>query len=358
MFTVTPASAGGWLAFAADSRLLLVATVDDVDATWRAIGATDGFQAALDQLTSKGLTATPEFVLVDWAADGTARVVVRGETQVTVTDASGAQELSAAGVSTWVERSLTSVSAVQFAVLGATAAPSVALPLESGVSFVAAIGTLGAPVASPSPGPAKVEKPIDIDVEATVRPTPEPVEAVVAPAEDDASDQFGVTQFRPPEAEEPEPEKPVVDDVLHDGETVMTSDVSRRRGKRAPRTAEPPRPPVAQQVVLVLPTGVREPLTQPILIGRNPSVSKVSGGQMPRLLTVGTADQDISRNHAQFVLEGGTVVVTDLHSRNGTSVVMPGKSPQKLRAGEPTSVIVGTIVDLGGGIVITVDEDQ
>jgi len=158
--------------------------------------------------------------------------------------------------------------------------------------------------------------------------------------------------------EEEEAVAPVVDDALHDGETVMTSDVAKLRAKRKPRTSEPPVPPAAQQLVLVLPTGVREPLTQPILVGRNPTVNKVSGGQLPRLLTVGTADQDISRNHAQFSLEGGTVVVTDLHSRNGTSVVMPGKSPQKLRAGEPTSVIVGTVVDLGGGIEITVDEDQ
>ena len=47
---------------------------------------------------------------------------------------------------------------------------------------------------------------------------------------------------------------------------------------------------------------------------------------------VGTADQDISRTHARVALEGGTVVVTDLHSRNGTLVALPGKEPQKLRA--------------------------
>ncbi len=64
----------------------------------------------------------------------------------------------------------------------------------------------------------------------------------------------------------------------------------------------------------------------------------------------------ISRNHAQFTVEGGTVVVTDLHSRNGTHIVLPGKSPQKLRQGEPTAVIVGTVIDLGGGVTFTVSE--
>jgi hypothetical protein len=57
------------------------------------------------------------------------------------------------------------------------------------------------------------------------------------------------------------------------------------------------------------------------------------------------------------VLEGDSVVVTDLHSRNGTLVVLPGKSPQKLRAGEPTVVIVGTVIDFGGGITLTVERD-
>jgi hypothetical protein len=56
----------------------------------------------------------------------------------------------------------------------------------------------------------------------------------------------------------------------------------------------------------------------------------------------------------QFAIEGDTVVVTDLHSRNGTMIVLPGKSPQKLRAGEPTSVIPGTVVDLGSGVTLTV----
>jgi hypothetical protein len=92
-----------------------------------------------------------------------------------------------------------------------------------------------------------------------------------------------------------------------------------------------------------------------VIVGRAPSVSKISGGQIPRLVTL-TGNDDISRNHAQFAVEGGTVVVTDLHSRNGTTVILPGRPPQLLRAGEPTSVLVDTIVDLGGGLTLTVKE--
>jgi hypothetical protein len=56
----------------------------------------------------------------------------------------------------------------------------------------------------------------------------------------------------------------------------------------------------------------------------------------------------------RIAVEGGTIVVTDLHSRNGTTVVQPGRPPVKLRGGEPTPVLVGTVVDLGGGFEITV----
>ena len=149
----------------------------------------------------------------------------------------------------------------------------------------------------------------------------------------------------------------------HDGQTVLTSDIAKlraeRKAKRASRSTGPAAPaaPPAPTMVLTLPNGTRESLAQPVLVGRAPSVSQVSGGNIPRLVTVGTADQDISRTHARFVLEGGTVVVTDLHSRNGTMIVLPGKEPQKLRAGEPTAVIVGTVIDFGGGITLTVEEN-
>jgi pSer/pThr/pTyr-binding forkhead associated (FHA) protein len=69
-----------------------------------------------------------------------------------------------------------------------------------------------------------------------------------------------------------------------------------------------------------------------------------------------TPNQDISRTHAQITAEGGTVVVTDLHSSNGTLVTLPGKPAQKLRPGEPSAVIVGTIIDLGDGATLTVCE--
>jgi len=149
----------------------------------------------------------------------------------------------------------------------------------------------------------------------------------------------------------------------HDGMTMMGADFAALREARkksreagAGDAAQADSKPVATpSYTLEISTGGTEPLVQSVIVGRAPSVSKVSGGQIPRLVTL-TGNDDISRNHAQFSVEGDTVVVTDLHSRNGTSVILPGRQPQLLRAGEPTSVLVGTVVDFGGGLTLTVKD--
>lgn len=359
---VLPAAAGGWLGFVSGPRALIVASATDdfVASAWSAIAGDDAFQALLDLLTAHGLAATPDFVLVDWERGADARVIVRGAAAVTVTDAAGSTPLSGAGISTWVERTLPGVTALELTVPGATAAGSGYLPLVAGVVLAAGL-RLGA--VAPAKAVAKRKPPVD--VEATIVSEPDNAKTEIIPTVASDDSVVGETIHRPV-ADTAPPE--VADDVSvtteeplsgdHDGRTVLTSDIAKLRAPRRTRAAAPAKPlPAARLVLLVSTTGAREPLNQPILVGRSPSVSKVSGGALPRLLTLGGIDQDISRNHAQFSLEGDTVVVTDLHSKNGTSIVLPGKEPQKLRAGEPTSVIVGTVVDLGGGLTLTIEED-
>ncbi|MEV8253520.1 FHA domain-containing protein [Rhodoglobus sp. NPDC076762] len=141
----------------------------------------------------------------------------------------------------------------------------------------------------------------------------------------------------------------------HDGMTIMTADLANLRSSQPKPSMVRDSPPDQPTLYLDLSTGAREALSQPILVGRAPTVNKVSSGALPRLVTI-PGDKDISRNHVQIVVEGGTVVVTDLHSRNGTHVALPGRPSQRLRAGEPTAVIVGTVIDLGGDVTLTVSE--
>lgn len=410
---VAPATAGGWVAIAANTRVLVVgATPDDafVASAWQVIGESDGFKRTLDLLTSKGLSATPPFALIDWQGDAL-RVIVRGNVALTVTHSTATETLDGSGVSTWIERAINGVTALTLEVTGAVAAPVAALPLQSGAAWVAslALGTgdaapvpprLAAPADAPATAPAAIVKPaiveptvveptvVETDIEATVTDAASAVDerTIGAPTAEPATNGddlttspegydylFGDTMYRSvadAAVRDTADEEKAVESAAqpaaqndengasgdHDGHTVLTSNIAKLRGRRKPKAATAAAPTPAPVVTLVLSTGAREPLTQPILVGRSPSASQVSGGQMPRLITVGGADQDISRTHVRFVLEGDTVVVTDLHSRNGTTVALPGKEPQKLRAGEPTSVIVGTVVDLGGGITLTVDE--
>jgi len=105
---------------------------------------------------------------------------------------------------------------------------------------------------------------------------------------------------------------------------------------------------------LELPDGSRELLDTVVFVGRAPSVpADAPASRVVRL----EGDGDISRTHARVAVEGGTVVVTDLGSRNGTTVRIPGRPAQKLRDGEATPVLVGTVIDFGGGFELIVRED-
>ncbi len=406
-----PALAGGAIALVAGPRaLLLPSGIDDErrGALFAALAGA-GVQSALDLLAAGGLALVPPFALLDGSAPERLHVVVRGGFSATVTTGSSEERVSGEAVSTWVERVFPGAAAVAVAVEGATAHRD-ELPIADGAVLAASVRMtlLGAPAepagtapvapvaaAAPAAAPAPdgiAGSPTVTDVEATMVelpvPQPEPDSAPGrAPGEADHSGDsegydylFGETLFRgvaeaavrveePEEAaehagpdaaaSEPDEVDPFTTGGDHDGQTVLTGAIAKLRAGRAATTASeeaaPPPPPAAPSIVLVFSTGSREDLTQPVLVGRSPSVTKVPGNRVPRLVTVGGVDQDISRNHAQFALEGGTVVVTDLHSRNGTMIAMPGREPQKLRAGEPTSVLVGTVVDLGSGITITVE---
>ncbi|TDQ03452.1 MULTISPECIES: FHA domain-containing protein [Microbacteriaceae] len=140
----------------------------------------------------------------------------------------------------------------------------------------------------------------------------------------------------------------------HDGLTVMSGDLP-QRARPTETEQEPAREPAPQTFAVLLSDGRREPLSAPVVVGRAPSVSAVPALRGARPVTLTTAEDDISRSHVAVAVEGDSVVVTDLHSRNGTMIVLPGKTPQKLRSGEPTTVVLGTVIDLGSGATLTVE---
>lgn len=93
-----------------------------------------------------------------------------------------------------------------------------------------------------------------------------------------------------------------------------------------------------------------------ILVGRSPQAKLAGRRDAPRLLTVVSPNHDISRTHLQISPADWEVVVTDLHSTNGTLLIRPGQpESERLLPGEPVKVYPGCVIDLGDGVTILVD---
>jgi hypothetical protein len=122
---------GGWLAGATGDRLVLLPAGDPAATArvWASLtdagSAEQGARAVLDELTAGGLSKTPPFALLAWdpAGPATVRVFVRGDVVVVFATTDGDVSIGGLGISTWVERSVTDVTAADI-----TAAPVGALP--------------------------------------------------------------------------------------------------------------------------------------------------------------------------------------------------------------------------------------
>jgi hypothetical protein len=97
-------------------------------------------------------------------------------------------------------------------------------------------------------------------------------------------------------------------------------------------------------------------LDQSLVIGRQPSVSRVQGGVMPRLVQVASPGGDISRSHVEVRLEGWHVMLCDLKATNGTVLVREGQPPRRLAQNEMAILLDGDIAELGDNISLRFEE--
>lgn len=165
---------------------------------------------------------------------------------------------------------------------------------------------------------------------------PAPVSRAQAPAPLAIPDQD--TILRPP----PSPEDTVI---------------IRRRDGRDPwleAGAALARPVDAARYGFRLPDGVELRLDVVYYLGRRPRSPRITGGSLPRLITVTSATSAVSGTHLEIRQEGDTVVVTDLNSTNGTIVNPPRGKRQRLGSGQSLTVGPGTTVDIGDGNIIEV----
>ncbi|NMR30335.1 FHA domain-containing protein [Crystallibacter degradans] len=105
-----------------------------------------------------------------------------------------------------------------------------------------------------------------------------------------------------------------------------------------------------------LSTGEVIELDRPVIVGRQPSASRVQGNGMPRLVQVRSVSGDISRSHLEVRLEGWHVMLCDLKATNGTMLIRGGQPPRRLGQGESTILLDGDIADLGDGISLRFED--
>ena len=118
-----------------------------------------------------------------------------------------------------------------------------------------------------------------------------------------------------------------------------------------PQAEVVPRPSLGR---VVLSTGDVVELEQPLVLGRYPQAHVVTAqAQAPRLVTVPSPSQDISRSHLEVRLEGWNVLLVDLTTVHGTTLLRPGQPPRRLHPQEPTLVMSGDVADLGDGVRLT-----
>ncbi|MCU1433976.1 MAG: hypothetical protein JWR71_701 [Pseudarthrobacter sp.] len=198
-----------------------------------------------------------------------------------------------------------------------------------------------------------------------------------------------------PPAQDPVPgtaADPAGFDGDHDGHTIMKSDLAGLAAQPAPATepdagsgplvlarvcgrghANPPTHAQCAACSLPLPsdavqvarprlgrmrvsTGELVDLDQSLVIGRQPSVSRVQGGVMPRLVQVSSPSGDISRSHVEVRLEGWHVMLCDLKATNGTVLVREGQQPRRLAQNEMAILLDGDIAELGDDVSLRFEE--
>ncbi len=188
-----------------------------------------------------------------------------------------------------------------------------------------------------------------------------PVETTYASDADEFDQLFGATVVSPAAFAPPPPAAiPLPVEGDHDGATISVAEARALRQKVPAAAPEAPTavlPTVAGAVGRIsVSTGQVVTLDRTVIIGRRPRSTRASGAELPHLVAVESPQQDISRSHLEIRPEGDTVVVVDLHTTNGSTLVRPGADPLRLHPGEQTLVLSGDVVDLGDGVLVTFED--
>lgn len=373
---------GEWFAVVTDGSVAVLPASTDVALVteiWESLRDGGELTDQVQVLLRGGIASVPPFALVS-VEGGRVRAIVRGEVTVAVTTPDGTRTIGAEQVSTWTEEIVTGAHLVavrtpdlptegssaqgELPVLAAVVrAAGVRVELQAAPAAPAVAALAAEPAArARRPRPATAEQPVAQQAVAQPAPAEQPVAtravAQPAPSEQPAAPVAPAAQddAATPDTAEPDGTED------HDGLTVLSSDVVALRrqlpdwaGDAVPGPFAVPAPTSPPPAKLLLSSGLVVSLNRPVLLGRAPQVSRVTNREIPRLVTVASPNQDISRTHAEVRMEGEEVVVVDLRSTNGVLLLRQNAGPQRLHPNEPTVVEPGVVVDLGEGVTFTVE---
>ena len=414
--TYTP---GDWVVLSGPTSLVLLEPPTHewaplINTLWDQVVASSSITDLATRLASFKIDELPSFGAFFWTPDGM-RSLVRGHISV-IDLATGKLVADGEGIQTWTEVGLAGVSHIRVDTPHDGDATLLELPLVVGAVRASSVvldasereqvrSPQGQPVLANAPGPALSTEPLDViaapSSEVTQQPAPEPIAAATPSeqtaelsAEEIAALQRADTELLPSPFDEPESEAqpemqrpgvPVVPHPTSDAPARPTSEPSPpdslqdsailavlcRQGHANPpsslscrvcgsplgsRTPQfVPGPVIA---VLRASDGSTAELDRPVLIGRAPSADR-SDSRVPRLMTVPSPNHDISRTHLEVAGEDWQIVVTDLNSTNGTVLIRPGAvDGQQLAPGEPVTVQLGSVMELGDGVSVLIDFPQ
>jgi hypothetical protein len=347
---------------------------DDVVARlWERMPERETLAAVVDVLSASVngvFAALPAFAAA--VAEGEdIRIALRGDVSARVSTATGSQEFSGVDVTTWNERFVLGASRVEITVEAAGADPeAAALPLHGGVVRAAAVNAELEPGAEPAAGGDPVVEPVPVPV--VSEHTMSSSETTLASSTEDIEHRWDETvhsvpaivpaDASGPDASSPEPpasdaQAPVEDDLGdHDGATISVAQLRALRHQTPLPVDAPTADAMGVTGRIRVSTGQVVTLDRTVIIGRRPRSTRASGANLPHLIAVDSPQQDISRSHLEIRPEGDTVVVIDLHTTNGSTLLRPGADPMRLHPGEQTLVLSGDVVDLGDGVEVAFED--
>lgn len=404
---------GPWLVLCGPTTAVVLEPADAswtglVETLWTEVLAAASIGELAARLAAYRIDTMPSFAAFFWGPDGM-RSLVRGEVRVLDPDT---EEVVAqgSGVQTWTEIGLGGLLRVRVDLPGDRDPVAPTLPLVVGVVGAASLlldasapARLSSPQGdSPIALGAGGEAEVDAQSGAPAEDAPEGGASQEAGYQDEgtesAGDEVAVPAEGPAEGPATELVDPFEDErVEHENAAtrflaVSDLDASPAQGSadsstpagggptvpavRCPRGH--PNPPGASRcrvctvaveaqqpqavpppvlAVLRVSNGDVVALDRPVLIGRAPAVER-SSALDPELLVLSSPSHDISRTHLEINLVDWQIILTDLHSTNGTLLTTPDGAARTLAPGEPTVVELGSAVELADGVSVLIDFPQ